>query len=251
MNRVRAGMAAIAGAAMVGAGLLLPAGPASAKVVTVTGDLLDTCPNSGVTVPYTADRCVFVPESQESFQSDFHVPTNDEYAWNCTTAAQDHQYQITDTVEESNSFGISGGPKLTLIKDVLEVGVEASYGHVWNKGQWIWNGDTHHIQPGNVGWLELSTEMLKVNGHWQINYGDRVKTSDNGEAHYEWYVGGSVTDDKDAGSHNVAFRERPMTDEEKSRVCGNNGQGPGEGGPQLKALAQLVVTQDAAGNVPR
>jgi hypothetical protein len=244
-------MASVAGVAMVGAGLLLPAGTANAKVVTVTGDLLDTCPDSGVTVPYTADRCVFVPEGQESFQSDFHVPANDEYAWNCTTAAQDHQYQITDTVDESNSFGISGGAKFKLT-DLIELGVETSYGHVWNKGHWVWNGDTHHIQPGNVGWLELSTEMLKVNGHWQINYGDRVKVSDNGDEHYEWYVGGSVTDDKDGGTHNVAFRERPMTDEEKARVCGNNGLGPGEGTPGLKEVVpqQLVITQDAAGNVP-
>ncbi|GAA4639376.1 hypothetical protein GCM10023196_100730 [Actinoallomurus vinaceus] len=249
MNRVRAGLVALAGVAMVGTGVLLPAGPASAKTVTVTGDLLDTCPDSGVTVPYKADRCKFVPESQESFQSDFHVPQNDEYAWNCTTAAQDHQYQITDVVDESNTFGISGGPKFKL-GDAIEIGVEASYGHVWNKGNWTWNGDTHHVQPGNVGWLELSTEMLKVNGHWQINYGDRVKTSDDGDAHYEWYVGGSVTDDKDAGTHNVTFKERPMTDEEKNRVCGDNGQGPGEGSPGLRReVVNMVITQDAAGNV--
>jgi hypothetical protein len=248
MNRVRTSLVALTGAAVVGAGLLLPATPASARTVTVTDPLLDTCPDSGKTVAYTADRCVFVPESQESFQSDFHVPSNDEYAWNCTGAVQDHQYQITDTVEESNSFGIDGKVGGTLLK-VLELSAQVSYGHTWNHGTWTWNGDTHHVQPGNVGWLELSTEMLKVNGHYQINYGDRVKTSDDGDAHYEWYVGGSETGDKDAGTHNVAFKERPMTDDEKARICGNNGQGPGEGGSR-KEVVHMLVTRDAQGTQP-
>lgn len=253
MNRVRASLAAFSGALMVGAGLLLPATSASAKTVTVTDPLLDTCPDSGKTVAYRADRCIFVPESQQSFQDNFHVPTNDEYAWNCTDAVQDHQYQITDTVEESNSFGIDGkvGGKLL---DMIEVSAQLSYGHTWNHGTWTWNGDTHHVQPGNVGWLEISTEILQINGHYQINFPDRVKTSDDEQdgGHFEWYVSGEEQDDQDAGTHNVAFKERPMTDDEKSRICGNNGQGPGQGGPPSKEVVQpqLLVTHDAQGAQP-
>ncbi|MDL4771855.1 MULTISPECIES: hypothetical protein [Thermomonosporaceae] len=232
MSFLRKGMiAAATGAAVLTGGVVLSSGSASAKTIDLTGTpLLDTCPGSGKKTSYTADRCDFTPTGAESFQTDFYLPQGDEYAWNCTSAVQDHQYQITDVHEQTNSIGFELGVGGTLFK-IIEAKASAQYGHTWTHATWQWSGNTSHIQPGRVGWLELSTEMLKITGKWQINFGDRVKFNDvdDGAPHYEWYIEPySQTDAKENGKRSVAFKERDMTDEEKSRICGSNGQGPGE-----------------------
>ena len=244
--------ALVTGAAALTGAVALSSGSASAKNNVDLSDtaMIDTCPQMEKQTKYKADRCEFEPTGYESWQSDFYIPKGDMNAWNCGSEVADHQWQLTDVEQQSNSFGIDLSVGVELFK-IVEAKVSVSYGHEWMHGSWQWTGNTEHIAPGKVGWMEMSTEMLKVNGNWKMNFGDPVAFDPNGDPggyHYEWTLFGySQTAKKKDGNHSVVFKDRDMTPEEKERVCGNRGLGPGEGPPgtQNKAVERdpgLVLT---------
>ncbi|MGW1760849.1 hypothetical protein [Streptomyces mirabilis] len=193
--------------------------------------MIDTCPQMNKDVSYKADKCEFTPERWESYQTDFYIPEQDHYAWNCTDIAQDHQWQLTDVTQQTNSLGISGELGLRLF-DEVEAKLRVAYGHEWMHGKWVWTGNTIHVQPGRVGWLEMAKEMLKVTGKWEMNYGDPVAFDPGGNPggyHYAWTLFNYwQVDAKKDGDRTVVFKDRDMTPEERDRICGDHGNGPGE-----------------------
>ncbi|MGW1760848.1 hypothetical protein [Streptomyces mirabilis] len=237
-KRALAGIASmIAGGFILVGGMAISPGSAQATNNVDLSDIamIDTCPQMNKDVRYKADDCNFVPDGAETYQSEYYIPEGDYYAWNCTDAIQDHQWQITDVSHSANSLGVGVdvGGKLF---DVVELAMHADYGHQWLHGKFVWTGNTIHVSPGRVGWLELSTELAKVHGKWEMNYGDPVAFDPGGAPggyHYSWTLFNYwQVDAKQDGNRRVIFKDRDMTPEERDRICGDHGNDPG-GQPQV------------------
>jgi hypothetical protein len=238
VTRMHLGAAGACATVLAGA-VVLSSGAASAKNNQDLSDIamIDTCPQMQNDVRYKADSCSFAPTSYESYQTGFYLPQGDENAWNCSSQVADHTWQLTDVRQQTNSLGITAQAGIKLI-EVVTLSLQATYGHEWMTGTWQWTGNTEHIAPGKVGWMEMSTEMFKIHGNWEMHYGDPVafdKDGNPGGYHYFWTLFDyTQTDDKKDGTHNVVYKDRDMTQEEKDRICGNNGLGPGQGPPGLR-----------------
>ncbi|WP_246041261.1 hypothetical protein [Streptomyces cadmiisoli] len=189
--------------AVLFAGSLLTAPSAQAEETPPTeAELLAKCDNG-------TKKCVFHPSGPLVEVAGERRKVGDE-AYNCTPRLQRSGITWSDTVEETNSVGTSttvgagfGGP--------LSISITTSFETTWKSAKTESATTFIDVRPYQIGWLERTPDMQKVQGTYELIFEDHFK------GHRYWYVPFEATGPLETSS--MAQRSRPMTEEEKANHC--------------------------------
>ncbi|MFF4983893.1 hypothetical protein ACFY3O_28085 [Streptomyces sp. NPDC001046] len=165
-------------------------------------ELLAKCENG-------TKKCVFHPSGPLVETAGKRRKVGDE-AYNCTPRLQRSGITWSDTVDETNSVGNSatigagfGGP--------LSLSVSTSFEKTWKKSRTESATTFIDVRPYQVGWLERTPDLQKVEGTYELIFEDRF------EGKRYWYVPFEATAPLETSS--MVQRTRPMTKSEKKNHC--------------------------------
>ncbi|MET9670320.1 hypothetical protein ABZY19_33995 [Streptomyces sp. NPDC006475] len=201
-SRNRACWAAFLALVLAGSGLLTAPSAQAEDTRPTDAELLAKCNNG-------TKQCVFHPSGPLVRAPGAARRVGDE-AHNCTTRIQRSGITWSDTVEESNSLGLSmtvgvgfAGP--------WSLSITTSYETTWKSSKTASETTFIDVRPGHIGWVTRTSEMQKVNGTYELIFKDRF----HGKRY--WYVPFEATGPTETSS--VSQRTRPMTEEERASNC--------------------------------
>nr|WP_046470410.1 hypothetical protein [Allosalinactinospora lopnorensis] len=202
MRRRAAATCTTTGFALLLAVGLAPPAFADHEEMPTARQLLEKCDNG-------TDKCVFHPKGTPEYHQDAsEVVGNPVY--NCTDRKQTTIVEWSDTKTESNSIGLS---MTTTFGVIFKVAFKVSYGHSWSESHTESQSTFVDAPPGHVARVYRGAMMQKVNGTYELHFGDRY------HGHYYWYVPFEATGPAKEKSGTVTQSATPMTEEERAAHC--------------------------------
>ncbi|MEV4972287.1 hypothetical protein [Streptomyces scopuliridis] len=202
MSRNRARWAGVLAVLVAGGSLVTVPSAQADDTRPSDAELLAKCDNG-------TKKCVFHPSGPPVKYAGAARKVGDE-DYNCTSLTQRSGIAWSDTVEESNSVGLSMTVGLGW-EGVFSTSITTSFETSWRKAKTESATTFIDVRPGQVGWVTRTPDMQKVKGTYELIFKDRF----HGKRY--WYVPFEANGPLDTSS--MAQRTRPMTEDEKANHC--------------------------------
>jgi hypothetical protein len=167
--------------------------------------------------PVRADGCTYVSGSQtlrtddppRAYPGDWRAARAINCSQDSGTLTKAYQTTKIDANRINVGFSFGGAVGLSEIASVTWK-ISVNYEHEW--GSWIWEGNTIVVPPGQVGWLESTSDIAVQTGKFKLRFPHPLR------GHYEWYTT-DLTMESPIGGGSTIAQIRRMNDDEIRSYC--------------------------------